>query len=566
MDFKLQLPDTVDAVRDWDWEQFQPFFTELENAALDETTQDAWLARWTALMSLIQELEASMFIALSVNTADEETEAAFERFLEGVFPGVQEAEQSLTDRYLETGLTLAGFEVPRLKMEADAAVFNQNNISLQAEVKRLVNQYDKLVGAQTLEQQGEEFTLTQLRTMMLHEPRGRREEMWKAISGRWLQDREAFNELWGKLLSIRREMAANAGFTDYRAYRWLEQYRFDYSPEDSKAFQQAILETAVPAAARVYQQHAEEAGVDSIRPWDLDEDLYPVQLPLLQPFSSAADLEEKGEAIFRKIDPVLGGYFSRMREEGLLDLDNRKNKAPGGYTEMLMQRRLPFVFMNATGLHDNVDTLHHEAGHAFHVFESAGLPYYQQLDTPLEFAEVASMAMELIAMDFYAADRGGYYGPDDARRARREHLEKTIVFWPYMAVVDAFQHWVYEHEEQAMNAEACDEAWLGLVRKFIPGLNWDGLEDAAATGWHRKPHIFGMPFYYIEYGLAQMGAVQVWRNYRQDPAALGKYRSALALGGTAGLPDLYTAAGARLAFDRATMEEVIGFVLSQVNK
>ncbi len=564
MDFKLQLPDTVDAVRDWDWEQFQPFFTELESAVLDGTTQEAWLARWTALMSLVQELEASMFIALSVNTTDEKTEAAFERFLEGVFPGVQEAEQRLTDRYLESGLTLAGFEVPRRKMEADAAVFNQKNISLQAEVKRLGNQYDKLVGAQTLEWQGGEFTLTQLRTNMLHEPRDRREEMWKAISGRWLQDREAFNELWGELLSIRRDMAANAGFPDYRAYRWLEQYRFDYSPEDSKAFQQAILDTAVPAAARVYRKHAEEAGVDSIRPWDLDEDLYPVQLPLLQPFSSAADLEEKGEAIFQKIDPVLGGYYACMREEGLLDLDNRKNKAPGGYTEMLMLRRLPFVFMNATGLHDNVDTLHHEAGHAFHVFESAGLPYHQQLDAPLEFAEVASMAMELIAMDFYGADRGGYYGPDDARRARREHLEKTIVFWPYMAVVDAFQHWVYEHADQAMDAGACDEAWLGLVRKFIPGVNWDGLEDAAATGWHRKPHIFGMPFYYIEYGLAQMGAVQVWRSYRQDPGALGKYRSALALGGTAGLPDLYAAAGARLAFDRGTMEEVIGFVLSQM--
>ncbi|MBN1265679.1 MAG: M3 family oligoendopeptidase [Anaerolineales bacterium] len=564
--FTKQLPSDVDTVRVWSWEQYEPFFSELEQAPLTEATLEDWLSRWTALMCLIVELESSLQIATSVNTADKEADADLERFLDEIFPGTREAEQRLIKRFLESGLGFPEFEIPRKKMEADDRIFCQENIPLIAQERKLVNQYDKLVGDQAVTWEDEELTLIQLRTKMLHAPRETSEKQWRAMANRWLQDRESFNALWGKLLGLRRKLAANAGFPDYRSYRWLERYRFDYSPENSKAFQQAILEAVVPAASQIYAQHAAAAGVESMRPWDLDEDLYPVQLPLLKPFSSVSEMEEKAAGMFNRIDPVLGGYFERMRRENLLDLDNRKNKAPGGYTEMLMNRRLPFVFMNATGLHDNIDTLHHEAGHAFHVFEVAGLPYYQQMDVPLEFAEVASMSMELIAMDYYGADRGGYYSQEDARRAFREHLEKIVVFWPYMAVVDAFQHWVYEHEERAMDAEACDGVWLGLVQKYIPGVNWDGLQDSAETGWHRKLHIFAAPFYYIEYGLAQMGAVQLWRNSLQDPVkALQQYRSSLALGGTAGLPDLYAAAGVKLAFDRETMAELVKFVQSRMD-
>ena len=559
------LPSDVEEICSWSWEKYEPYFIELEQASLAQDTVGEWLSRWTALMSLILELEASLLIAISVNTADKETETNLERFLDEVFPGVHEAEQRLITRFLETNLQVEGFEIPRMKMEADAKIFCKENIPLLAKEKKLVNQYDKRVGAQTASWNDEEMTLTLHRSRMLHEPRDTREKMWQVSADRWLEDREAFNELWGELLDLRRKLAENAGFPDYRGYRWLEKYRFDYSPENSKSFQQAILEAVVPAASQIYARHAADAGVDSMRPWDLDEDLYPVQLPLLKPFSSVSEMEVKSAEIFNRIDPVLGSYYGRMREENLLDLENRKNKAPGGYTEILMNQRLPFVFMNAVGLHDNVDTLHHEAGHAFHVFESAGLPYYQQLDVPLEFAEVASMSMELIAMDYYGADRGGYYNADDAARAVREHLEKTIVFWPYMAVVDGFQHWVYEHADDAMDAGACDTVWLELVEKFIPGVNWDDLKESAETGWHRKLHIFAAPFYYIEYGLAQMGAVQLWRNSLKDPArALQQYRSSLALGGTAALPNLYKAAGVRLAFDRDTMTELVGFLQSRM--
>jgi len=559
------LPHDAAEIRSWKWEQIAPFFRELEETPLDQSTLESWLGSWTTLMNLVLELESSLQIATSVNTADKEADAALERFLDEIFPGTSEAEQRLIERFLESGLELAGFEIPQRKMEADARIFHKENIPLIARIRKTVNQYDKLVGDQSVSWEGEELTLIQMRARMLHAPREERELQWRQMAKRWLHDRQGFNSLWAELLDMRCTLAENAGFPDYRSYRWVEQHRFDYTPEDSKSFQRAILETVVPAATQIYRAHAAAAGVDSIRPWDLDEDLYPVQLPLLKPFTDVGEMEAKSSEIFNRIDPVLGAYFQRMRDENLLDLDNRKNKAPGGYTEMLMNQRLPFVFMNAAGLHDNVDTLHHEAGHAFHVFEAAGLPYYQQLSVPLEFAEVASMSMELMAMDYYGADRGGYYCAEDTRRAVREHLEKTIVFWPYMAVVDAFQHWVYEHAAEARNAAACDAVWLDLVRRYIPGVNWDGLQDSAETGWHRKLHIFAAPFYYIEYGLAQMGAVQLWRNSLQDrEKALGQYRSALALGGTVSLPQLYEAAGVRLAFDRGTMAELIAFLQSRM--
>jgi oligoendopeptidase F len=250
-----------------------------------------------------------------------------------------------------------------------------------------------------------------------------------------------------------------------------------------------------------------------------------------------------------------------MRAESLLDLDNRKGKAPGGYCAELAVERKPFIFMNAVGLHDDVQTLLHEAGHAFHVFEAARLPYHQQLEYGMEIAEVASMSMELLAAPHLTRDAGGYFSREEAARARVEHLEGIVLFWPYMAVVDGFQHWVYEHPDDARRPANCDATWDTLWQRFMPVVDWSGLEDQRRTGWQRKLHIFQLPFYYVEYGLAQLGAVQVWRNSLADPAhAVADYRRALAMGATATLPDLFAAAGARFAFDAGTLSEAVQLV------
>jgi oligoendopeptidase F len=320
----------------------------------------------------------------------------------------------------------------------------------------------------------------------------------------------------------------------------------------------------VPAATRVYAKARQRLGVETLRPWDLDLDLYPLSLPALHPFKDVEELMSKSAAIFRHVDPQLGEYYATLRREDLLDLDNRKGKAPGGYcTEFPITQR-PFIFMNSVGVRDDVRTMLHESGHAFHVFETNHLPYLQQLAVTMEFAEVASMAMELLAAPYLSDKHGGFYTGDDYKRDRVEHLERIILFWPYMAIVDAFQHWVYTQPE-GKDPRACDAKWAELWRRFMPGVDWSGLDDAMMTGWHRKQHIHRSPFYYVEYGLAQLGAVQVWRNALIDQAhALGAYRKALSLGATKALPELYATAGAKFAFDAGTLREAVTLIENTV--
>jgi oligoendopeptidase F len=441
-------------------------------------------------------------------------------------------------------------------MRAEASLFREANLPLLSDELKLSTEYDRIVGGQTVVWDGQELTLPQLQPVYLEPDRERRERAWRLAAERQLTDREAINALWAKFLELRGQLAANASLPDYRAYRWQQLLRFDYSPEDCFRFHQAIEQVAVPAAQRLYERRRQRLGVKTLRPWDLDVDL--LSRPPLRPFAQVAELVEGTARIFQRVDPELSGYFEIMQREGLLDLDNRKGKAPGGYCDSFRASRRPFIFMNAVGVHDDVQTLLHEGGHAFHAFESYHLPYFNQLDPPLEFAEVASMGMELLASPYLPADEGGFYSPEQAARGRVEFLERAVLFWPYMAVVDAFQHWVYENHEAARDPANCDGRWEALWQRFMPGVDWSGLEAERATGWQRKLHIHQEPFYYVEYGLAQLGAFQLWRNARRDQAgAVAAYRKALSLGDTAPLPQLYAAAGVRFAFDADTLRQAV---------
>lgn len=327
----------------------------------------------------------------------------------------------------------------------------------------------------------------------------------------------------------------------------------------------------VPAATRIYEKRKKALGLESLRPWDLADGWYsrptsPAKAPPLKPFTTVEDLKTKTSVIFHHVDPALGAYFDTMLTENLTDLENRKNKAPGAYCTSYTSIRKPFVFVNAVGTHDDVMTLLHESGHAFHVFETAKIPYLQQLAVPMEFAEVASMAMELLASPFLTKSQGGFYTDSEAAFARTEHLEGMVLFWPFMAVVDAFQEWVYEKPIEGADPAACDEQWGQLWDRFMPAVDWSGLEDVKVTGWHRKQHIHQVPFYYVEYGMAQLGAVQLFGNALQDQElAVSKYRQALSLGATVTLPQLFATAGAKFAFDTSIlktavdlMEKVVG--------
>jgi len=416
-----------------------------------------------------------------------------------------------------------------------------------------------MIGAQSVTWDGQEITLAALSPVYQEQDRARREKAWRLSMTRMLQDREALNELWVQFMDLRGQIAANAGLPDYRAYAWKAMKRFDYTPEDSETFQKAIEEVVVPAAKRLYERRQSRLGVDSLRPWDLAVE--PSGASALHPYETISELENTLTTIFDQVDPQLGGYYRTMKSENLLDLDNRKGKAPGGYCTTFPQAERPFIFMNAVGLHNDVQTLLHEGGHAFHAFESFSLPYIHQQDVPMEFAEVASMSMELIASPYLAKSAGGFYSEADAARARVEHLESMIRFWPYMAVVDAFQHWVYTNHQAASNPANCDAKWAELWDRFMQGIDYGGLQAEKETGWHRKLHIFQIPFYYVEYGLAQLGAVQVWGNSLQDQAqAVRDYRKALALGGTATLPQLFSIAGAKFGFDSATVKRAVDLV------
>lgn len=553
------LPDSTQTVMDWEWSKYEPYFQELESRPLDAGSVDAWLADWTRLGELLTELYARLYVATTVNTADTAAEQRFHAFLEHVVEPAQAAEQKLKEKLLASGLEPAGFAIQLRNMRAEAALFREENLPLFTQEQKLGNEYDKIVGAQTVEWDGEERTLPQLQPVYQETDRTRRENAWRLASTRQLADREALNELWQKLLPLRRQQAANAGYDDFRAFRWQQFTRFDYTPEDCLAFHAAIEEAVVPAARRIYQRRQEHLGLDALRPWDLNVD--PKGRSPLRPFQTVDELVSKTEAIFRQVDPQLGAHFTTMRREGLLDLDNRKGKAPGGYQIDFGLVKRPFIFMNAVGIHDDVQTLLHEGGHAFHCFESAALPYMQQRDFTAEIAEVASMSMELLAAPYLSEKSGGFYSEADAARARIEHLEGIVLFWPYMAVVDAFQHWAYTHPDDAMNPANCDATWAGLWDRFMQGIDFSGLEAQKATGWQRKLHIFQIPFYYVDYGLAQLGAVQVWRNALSDQAgAVAAYRRALALGGTRPLPELFAAAGAKFAFDTATVREAVDLI------
>jgi oligoendopeptidase F len=553
------LPTTPETLLDWTWPEVEPHYKDLESRPLTAAGVSEWLTDWTRLGEKLDELYSRLSVATSINTADKEADARMNKFLDGIFPNAMAAEQKLKEKLLASKLEPAGFEIPLRNMRAEADLFRESNLPLLAEQQKFAIEYDKIYGAQTVKWEGEEITLTRLAMNFQQPERAKREKAWNVKAKRQLDDVESINDLWVKFMDVRARIAKNAGKPSYREYTWTQKLRFDYTPEDCKSFANAIEQVVVPAATRIYKKRQQALGLDTLRPWDLVDGWYgrptpAASAPVLKPFATIDELKSRTSAIFHKVDPVLGGYFDTLLDEGLNDLDNRKNKAPGAYCTSYTSIRKPFIFVNAVGTHDDVMTTLHESGHAFHVFETAKVPYIQQLAVPMEFAEVASMGMELLASPYLTE----FYSESEMARARIEHLEGMLLFWPFMATVDSFQQWVYENPKAGADPRACDAKWGELWDRFIPGVDYSGLETVKNTGWQRKLHIHQIPFYYVEYGLAQLGAVQIFGNARKDQhAAVAAYRKALSLGGMVTLPELFQTAGAKFGFDVPTVKNAV---------
>jgi oligoendopeptidase F len=553
------LPADPAELMSWTWTEIEPHYADLERLELTPGTVSTFIARWSALQDRLEESYARRYVATTVDTSDDEAERRFKTFLDEIYPRAEQADQRLKEKLLGSSLEPDGMHEPLRKMRAQADLFREENLPLLVEENKLGNEYNKMIGAQTVEWEGKEIPIPQIQPVLQEPDREKRERAWRLMTQRQLADRDAIGNLWIRLLANRRSIASNADFADYRGYRWRELLRLDYSPDDARRFHDAIEEVVTPAMRRLHARRRQMLDLDTLRPWDLTVD--PLGNTRLRPFENADQFVATTQAIFNRVDPVLGSYFETMRGDGMLDLASRKNKAPGGFCVPFALSRRPFIFMNAAGVQRDVETLLHEGGHAFHDFEMWKLPYAQQRQVGLEFAEVASMAMELLSSPYLARDEGGFYSRQDAARARRQHLEGAISLWLTIASVDRFQHWAYLNPDEAAEPEKCDEQWAALRRRLLPEIDYSGLETELRTGWQTILHIHTVPFYIIEYGLAQLGAVQIWANARRDQAgAVAGYRQALALGGTRSLPELYAAAGAQLAFDAATLREAVSLM------
>lgn len=550
------LPENTLEFLNWSWGAIEPYFHDLETRPLTAETLNEWMADWARLGKHLDEAYWRLWVDTTLFTQDSAIQNRFETFLREVQEPAHTAEFRLKQKLLASGLQPEGFAAPLRNLKAEVALFRENNLPLLTEEHRLGNEYDQIRAVQTVEWDGAETTLVNLAQVNLDPDRPKREAAWRLSMDRFLQDRPALNDLWAQLVRLRRQIAHHADLPNYRDYRWQQMLRLDYTPQDCETFHRSVEEVVVPAAERALERRRQRMGVSSLRPWDVEVE--PLGRSPLRPFMDGNELEAKAEAIFAALDPQLGDYFQTMRREALLDLDNRKGKMPSSYCATYPTMARPFLFMNVVGINEDVMTLFHEFGHAVHSFEMTRLPHHDQLRVGTEFHEVAAVTMELLAslhLDHFI------YTPADAARARLEHLEVMLRFWPYIAVVDAFQHWAHTHPNQAEDSSACDDQWAALWSRFMKGEDWSGLDDAMMTGWHRKLHIFRSPFYYIDYGLAQLGAVQIWKRALDDPqTALADYRAALALGGTVTLPELFAAAGGRLAFDAETFSEAVELI------
>jgi len=536
-----------------DWNQLEPLFVKLEEEAAKLKSPKAlekWVLKASELGAALFQEEAKRYINMTCQTDDPAAEKAFLHFVEHIEPQAKPRWHKLDELFVASPfrekLSKKRWLVFERDTRKDIELFRPENIPLQTDESKQATLYQKTVGAMAVTYKGQEYTLQQMGRFFEEPDRAVREEAWKLVALRRLQDKDKIEDLYDGLIKLRGEMAKNAGFENYRDYAFESRGRFDYTPTHCEDFHKAVEELVVPVARKLQQRRRKLLGVKDLRPWDLGVD--PKNRAPLQPFKDAQTLIEKTHEIFKRIDPSLGQDFNVLRENKLLELDSRRGKAPGGYQHSLEEARLPFIFMNAVGLQRDVETLLHEGGHAFHSLATRNENLLAYRHAPIEFCEVASMSMELLASPHLEV----FYSKADADRAHRVHMEGIVALLPWVATIDAFQHWVYTRPHTREERRAY---WLELLGRFGGIESWSGFEDCRGYLWHRQQHLFTSPFYYIEYGIAQLGALQVWLKSKKDtPKAIANYRKALALGRSRPLPDLFKAAGAKFDFSAKTVK------------
>lgn len=551
-----------------DWAGLEPFFTELKErpiASKAELLQ--WLRDMSELEAAVSEDACWRQIRMTCDTENKVLEEAFTFFVMEIQPHIQPYMDALNRKLADSPFAAEldhedpAYHTYLRSVRKNIELYREENISLQSELSILQQQYGQITGRMIIEHNGQEFTLQQAAKFLLSKDRKEREAVYRKIQERRLQDKQPLNELYTKLIALRQRVAENAGFENYRDYKFRELGRFDYTKEDCFFFHKGVKEHVVPLVNTFYEHKRQALGVDTLRPWDLEAE--PEGIAPLKPFATGDELLQKSIDCLEKLNPFFADCFRTMQRMGHFDLESRKGKAPGGYNCPLAESGAPFIFMNAAGQMDDVTTMVHEGGHAVHSFLAHNLPLSAFKEYPMEIAEVASMAMELFTMDHWDVF---FENEEELKRAKIHQLERAITIFPWIATIDKFQHWVYEHPLHTEEERAA--AWMGLLEEFkVDALDTTGLEAYRRYGWQRQLHLFEVPFYYIEYGIAQLGAIGLWMQYKQNPQqAIDRYIKALSLGGTRTLPELYQAAGIKFDFSPEHIRNLIAFVQEEMRK
>jgi oligoendopeptidase F len=547
------------------WENLKPYFDDLLNRRLNSQEDlKRWFSDRSELESVISEDLAWRYIRMTCYTENADYVKSYQDFVQNIQPQIAPVSDQLNRKaaeseFLNSLAQIEGYNILVRNLRKEIEIFREENVPLFTEITTETQKYAQLSGAMTVEVDGKTLTLQQASVFLMSTDRKKREEVYRKINERRLRDKEELNALFSKLIQLRHRVAVNAGFKNFRDYMFKALGRFDYTPQDCFDFHEAIQHEVVPMLNDFARERKASLGVDSLRPWDKAVD--PEGRAALKPFSSGKDLTEKTIRVFKNLDTYLGQCLAIMETMGHLDLESRIGKAPGGYNYPLAEVGVPFIFMNATSTLRDMVTIMHEGGHAIHNFLTRELELNDFKSTPSEVAELASMSMELISMDHW-----NLFFDDEAEynRAKREHLEDIIETLPWVATIDKFQHWIYENPDHT--PEERKREWNRIFDRFADSItDWSGLQDARDFLWQKQLHLYEVPFYYIEYGMAQLGAIAVWRNFRNDPKkGLEGYQNALKLGYLRTIPEIYEAANIKFDFSRNYIRELMGFVRNEL--
>lgn len=548
------------------WQSLFPYYEDLKNRPINSKNElELWLKDRSDLEAFVSEDSSWRYIKMNIDTTNKQLEASFNFYVNEIEPKIAAFENTFNHKLVNSSfineLDKSKYHIYLRSIKNAMTIFREENIPLKTNLLEEAQQFGAISAKMTVEVDNETLTLQQANTHLKSTNRAKREEVYKKIAQRRLQDAQQLDDLFSSLLKKRHQLALNTGFSDYRDYMFVEMGRFDYTKQDCFNFHSAIAKEVVPVVNNLNLKRKEKLNITLLKPWDQLVDVEG-KSPL-KPVQTEEELIDKTIACVNKINPYFGKCLETMKETQHLDLESKQGKAPGGFNISLYKTGVPFVYMNSVGSHRDVITMLHEGGHAIHSFLSHPLPLMAFKDVPSEVAELASMSMELISMDFWDVF---YTNEDDLKRAKKEQLEGVLTTLPWVALIDKFQHLLYENPTHTH--EQRKETWLKLMDEFDSSiLDWTDCEELKAYFWQKQLHLFEVPFYYIEYGMAQLGAIAVWKNYKNNPQqAINQYIEALKLGYTKPIAEIYETAGIKFDFSQEYIHELISFVKNELKK